>query len=149
MPQLQTHCKKLTEAGRVQTCRNFLLSVCQLLTAFTLWASDDGNGLQMTANDKLNQVRYIDRRLNELEEGLDACAKACLNTMKREMNDHIFDKYPDLIQDAIAAAPTTAARWGAHRNDGGLYWATYKAVVRRLGVYHSSSAGHRDFNLEL
>lgn len=149
MPQLQAHCKKLTEAGRVQNCRNFLLSVCQLLITFTLWASNDGTGLKMTDDDKRKQVKYIERRLKELEEGLEACAKACLNVMKREMNDQIFDKYPDLIQEAIEAAPNTAGGWGAHRNDGGLYWATYKAVVRRDGVYHSTSAGHRDFDSEL
>lgn len=149
MPQLQAHCKKLTEAGRVQNSRNFLLSVCQLLTTFTLWASNDGTGLKMTDDDKRKQVKYIERRLKELEEGLEACVKACLNVMKREMNDQIFDKYPELIQEAIEAAPNTASTWGAHRNDGGLYWATYKAVVRRDGVYHSTSAGHRDFNSEL
>lgn len=149
IPQLQAHCKKLTEAGRVQSCRNFLLSVCQLLTTFTLWASNDGTGLKMTDDDKHKQFKYVERRLQELEDGLEACVKACLNAMKREMNDQIFDKYPDLIQEAIEAAPNTASGWGAHRNDGGLLWATYKAVVRRDGVYHSSSAGHRDFNSEL
>ena len=69
--------------------------------------------------------------------------------MKREMNDQIFDKYPVLIQEAIEAAPQTADGWGAHRNEDGLLWATYKAVVRMNGTYHSASAGHRDFNLEL
>jgi hypothetical protein len=28
-------------------------------------------------------------------------------------------------------------------------WVTYKAIVRRDGIYHSSSAGHRDFNADL
>lgn len=149
MPQLQRHCTKLTEAGRIQTCRSFLTSVCQLLTTFTLWASNDGTGINMTDDDKQRQIRYVDRRLKELEDGLEACVKACLNAMKREMNDQIFDKYPILIQEAIEAAPQTAEGWGAHRNEGGLLWATYKAVVRRNGTYHSASAGHRDFNLEL
>ncbi|KAF3050848.1 hypothetical protein E8E11_008956 [Didymella keratinophila] len=149
MPQLQAHCKKLTEAARVQNSRNFLLSVCQLLTTFTLWASNDGTGLKMTDDDKRKQAKYVERHLKELEEGLEACVKACLNVMKWEMNDQIFDKYPELIQEAIEAAPNTASTWGAHRNDGGLYWATYKAVVRRDGVYHLTSAGHRDFNSEL
>ena len=149
MPQLQRHCTKLTEAGRIQTCRSFLTSVCQLLTTFTLWASNDGTGINITDDDKQRQTRYLDRRLKELEEGLEACVKACLNAMKREMNDQIFDKYPVLIQEAIEAAPQTAEGWGAHRDEGGLLWATYKAVVRRNGTYYSASAGHRDFNLEL
>ncbi|KAJ4989063.1 tat pathway signal sequence [Stagonosporopsis vannaccii] len=149
VPQLQAHCKMLTEAGRVQTCRSFLLSVCQLLTAVTLWASSDCAGLHMTDDDKQKQVSHINRRLDELQQGLEACVKACLHTMKSELNDQIFDKYPDLIQEAIVGAPYTAASWGAHRSEGGLVWATYKAVVRRHGVYSSSSAGHRDFNSDL
>jgi hypothetical protein len=32
----------------------------------------------------------------------------------------IFDKYPDLINEAIQAAPDTAQKWGAHKSEGGL-----------------------------
>ncbi|KAF1918118.1 hypothetical protein BDU57DRAFT_528585 [Ampelomyces quisqualis] len=149
MPQLQAHCKKLTEAGRIATARSFLLSLCQQLTTFSLWASDDGTGLKMTDDDKRKQVKYLENRLSGLERGLEEAVRACLNVMKKEMNDQIFDKYPDLINEAIAAAPGTAQKWGAHKMDGGLFWATYKAVVRRDGIYHSSSAGHRDFNADL
>jgi hypothetical protein len=149
VPQLQAHCKKLTEAGRVQSTRVFLRSLCQQLTTFTLWASNDGRGVKMTDDDKRRQHNYVQRRLEELEKGLEGAVEACLNVMKRELNDQIFDKYPDLIQDAINAAPEIASRWGLHKADGGLAWGTYKAVVRRDGAYQSSSAGHRDFNSEL
>ncbi|KAJ4335077.1 hypothetical protein N0V87_006352 [Didymella glomerata] len=149
VPQLQAHCKKLTEAGRVQSTRAFLLSLCQQLTTFTLWASNDGRVVKMTDDDKCRQHNYVQRQLEELEKGLEGAVEACLNVMKRELNDQIFDKYPDLIQDAIKAAPETASRWGLHKADGGLAWGTYKAVVRRDGAYQSSSAGHRDFNSEL
>ena len=149
MPQLQAHCKQLTEAGRIQTTRNFLLSLCQQLTTFSLWASNDASGVRMTDDDKRKQIRYVERRLDELERGLEKAVEACLNVMKKELNDQIFDKYPDLIQNAINAAPDTAQKWGVHRADGGLAWGTYKAVVRRNGNYHSQTAGHRDFNSEL
>jgi hypothetical protein len=149
MPQLQAHCKKLTEAGCIQTARAFLLNLCQQLTTFSLWASDDGTGLKMTDEDKHKQVKYLEKRLNELERGLEESVRVCLNTMKKEMNDQIFDKYPELINEAIDAAPETIARWGAHKNEGGLFWGTYKAIVRRDGVYQSRVAGHRDFNLDL
>lgn len=149
MPQLQAHCKKLTEAGRIQTAKMFLLSLCQQLTTFSLWASDDGTGLKMTDDDKRKQVRYLEKRLGELEKGLEDAVRACLNTMKQEMNAQIFDKYPELINEAIIAAPETASKWGAHKADGGLFWGTYKAVVRRDGSYHSATAGHRDFNADL
>jgi hypothetical protein len=120
MPQLQAHCKKLTEAGRIQTTRTFLLSLCQQLTTFTLWASDDGTGLRMTDDDKCKQIKYLDKRLEELENGLEQSVRVCLNVMKTELNNQIFDKYPDLINEAIQAAPETAQKWGAHRTEGGL-----------------------------
>lgn len=148
IPQLQTHCRKLTESGRIQIARTFLLNFCQLQTTFHLWASDDGTGLQMTDEDKAKQVSYLKRRLQELETGLEQAVLACINEMRTELKNQIFDKCPELINDAIKAAPATASAWG-NRDMGGLHWATYKAVVRRYGVYSSSSAGHRDFNADL
>jgi hypothetical protein len=89
MPQLQAHCRKLTEAGRIRTANTFLLSLCQHLTTFTLWASDDGTGLKMSADDKQKQVKYLDKRLSELERGLEEAVRVCLNVMKKEMNDQV------------------------------------------------------------
>ena len=37
IPQLQAHCKKLTERGRQASCRRFLNSLNQLLTSLGLW----------------------------------------------------------------------------------------------------------------
>jgi hypothetical protein len=107
MPQLQAHCKKLMEAGRIATAQTFLLSLCQQLTTFSLWALDDGTGLKMTDDDKRKQVKYLKSRLSGLERGLDEAVRACLNVMK-EMNAQIIDRYPELINEAIAAAPSTA-----------------------------------------
>jgi len=69
--------------------------------------------------------------------------------MKRELCEQIFDKYPEVVAEAARTAPDVARSWGAHKNDGGLLYPTYKALVRRDGVYQSKSAGHRDFNAEL
>jgi hypothetical protein len=149
MPQLQAHCKRLTEAGRIQTARTFLLSLCQLLTTFSLWANNDGIGLKMTDDDLQTQLRYLEKRLEELERGLKESVRTCLNVMKKEMNEQIFDRYPDLIKEAINAAPGTADKWGAHKADGGLHWGTYKAIVRHDGTYHSATVGLRDFNADL
>ncbi|KAI4946501.1 hypothetical protein J4E91_007189 [Alternaria rosae] len=64
------------------------------------------------------------------------------------MKPQIFDKCPELINKAIESAPATAHAWG-YKDQGGLAWSSYKAVVRRDGVYHSSTAGHCDFNSDL
>jgi hypothetical protein len=69
--------------------------------------------------------------------------------MKRELCEQIFDKYPEVVAEATRTAPDVARAWGGPKNDGGLLYSTYKALVRRDGVYQSKSAGHRDFNAEL
>jgi hypothetical protein len=63
--------------------------------------------------------------------------------MEGEMQTHILDKHPELIEEAIKLAPDTVQSWGAHKSQGGIYWSTYKAIVRRNGTYY------RDFNAEL
>lgn len=52
------------------------------------------------------------------------------------------------MKNASEAAVPAAQGWGAHRNDGGLLWSTYKATCRRNGV-HAGVAGARDFNAQL
>jgi GTPase SAR1 family protein len=52
IPQLQAHCKKLTEKGRQAGCRRFLNSVAQLMTSLELWSSDDGNGVKLTSGQR-------------------------------------------------------------------------------------------------
>jgi hypothetical protein len=68
IPQLQAHCRKLTEGGRIQTCRTFLLNLCQQLNTFSFWAADDGTGLQLSDEEKRKQVNYLGKRLKELEK---------------------------------------------------------------------------------
>lgn len=68
IPQLQAHCKKLTEAGRIRACRTFLRNLCQQMNTFSFWASDDGSGLKLSDQEKRAQVNYLNKRLNELEK---------------------------------------------------------------------------------
>ncbi|KAH6846627.1 hypothetical protein B0T12DRAFT_444041 [Alternaria alternata] len=148
VPQLQAHCRKLTEGGRIQTSRAFLTTVCQMLNTFSLWTSDDGTGLQMTKEETQKQVIHLQQRLNELTNGLEAAIRTCVREMRSELQSQIFDKLPELINEAIHTAPATAYAWG-DKDQGGLMWASYKAVVRRDGVFQSAAAGHRDFNADL
>jgi hypothetical protein len=57
------------------------------------------------------------------------------------------------VQAAAAKAPSTSQSWGApvNRDDraaGGYFWATYKALMRRNGVF-SNGQGSHDLNLQL
>ena len=65
----------------------------------------------------------------------------------------MFDQFAAAVQQATSEACNTANRWGApvNRDDrasGGLYWATYKALCRRDGLF-SNRQGLHDWNAEL
>jgi hypothetical protein len=149
VPQLKNHCQKLTEGGRILNCRSFLINFCSTLTAFFLWASNDGTGPELTHADKSKQAIYLTDTLEKLGKGLEQAVEVCLHSMKKQLREQIFVRMQELVHDAIQSAPTIAESWGRHKNEGGVHWCTYKAIVRRGGVYHSASAGHRDFNAEL
>lgn len=68
--------------------------------------------------------------------------------MKEALAENIFEKYKDACEKAEQEALPTSQRWGAHRNEGGLFWATYKAVCRRNGVF-TGAGGLHDFNGQL
>ena len=67
MPQLQAHCKKLTEAGRASSCRAFLNSLSQLLNSLALWSSNDGSGMTLTDAEKRKEVHFLEKELQGLE----------------------------------------------------------------------------------
>nr|OQO23405.1 hypothetical protein B0A51_11937 [Rachicladosporium sp. CCFEE 5018] len=149
IPQLQAYCKQLTENGRAAACKRFLNSVNQLLTSLCLWSSDDGTGLKMTNQQRTDERVFLTNKLKQLGKQLEMRVGEIMDDAMETICEQIFDNFTGAVDAAGDKAGTTSAAWGAHRNDGGLYWSTYKAVVRRYGVYTSGSAGARDFNADL
>jgi hypothetical protein len=153
IPQLQTHCKKLTEAGRASTCRRFLNAFSQLVNSLSLWASNDGSGVHLSDTERAIEGRFLQAKLAELEKGLEKAVQGCLEEMKETLSENIYEKFDKVIEAAVDEANVTAAKWGApvnreNRNAGGYFWSTYKAICRRDGVY-SNAQGLHDFNLQL
>jgi hypothetical protein len=148
IPQLQAHCKKLTVNGRQASCRRFLNALAQLLTSLGLWSSEDGTGAKMTNQQRDHERNFLVRKLKELEKQLEKCVSGALEEVEATLDEQLFEKFPAAIKAAADDAIPTSSGWGAHHNAGGLYWATYKATVRRNGVF-SGSRGPRDFNQEL
>ncbi|PVH88572.1 hypothetical protein DL98DRAFT_580964 [Cadophora sp. DSE1049] len=153
IPQLQAHCKKLTEAGRASNCRNFLTNLSQLLNSLGLWASNDGTGVNLTDAQLAAETRFLKLRLQKLEDSLEKSVKECLKDMNGTLAENIFEQYENLVELAVAEANHTVGNWHRkvnrdHRELGGYYWATYKAIVRREGVF-SNAHGPHDFNAQL
>ena len=67
IPLLQAHCEKLTETGRSANCRAFINKLSQLLNSMTMWASSDGTGANMTAEQRAKEARFLQNGLTGLE----------------------------------------------------------------------------------
>ena len=67
IPQLQAHCKSLTVAGRTTMCKRFMTNLSQLLNSMVSWASDDGNGINLTADQRAKESRFLLKSLGNLE----------------------------------------------------------------------------------
>jgi hypothetical protein len=57
------------------------------------------------------------------------------------------------ISSAAGSATTTCSRWGSpvnheNRAEGGFFWATYKAICRRGGIFTNINGTH-NFNKQL
>lgn len=67
IPQLQAHCSKLTEKGRIANCKRFINNLSLLLNSLALWASNDGTSANMTADQMAREDKFLQRGLQELE----------------------------------------------------------------------------------
>ncbi|KAK4218543.1 hypothetical protein QBC37DRAFT_437200 [Rhypophila decipiens] len=148
VPQLQAHAKKLTEAGRAANGRRFLNDLMSLLNSMTMWANDDGTRSTLTHAEKKAEEGKLRRQLDRIDEDLEKAVNETFAAVKDALAENIYEKFDHFIPKATEAAVPTATGWGAHRKDGGMFWATYKATCRRNGVF-SGASGPRDFNAEL
>lgn len=148
IPQLQAHCRKLTESGRQAGCKRFLSRLNQLLTSLALWAVDDGSSLQMTNHQRLTLKQFISTNLQTLQQALKTAADQTMEDAGDTLEAQLFGHFAKAGRAAAKDAVKTATGWGAPRESGGLFWATYKATVRRHGNFQGAS-GSRNFNVDL
>ncbi|KUI60678.1 Nuclear GTPase SLIP-GC [Cytospora mali] len=147
IPQLQEHAKKLTEGGRASSSRRFLNELSQLLNSMKLWATYDRPIGHSKKDQKADEI-FLRTRLTSLKKELHAAVEDCSSSFKEALGEQLYETFDRLIPAASGSAVATATGWGAHRSLGGLFWATYKATVRRSGIF-SGASGEKDFNAEL
>jgi hypothetical protein len=86
--------------------------------------------------------------LQTLGEDLESVVNQTVDDAANALTEQLIDYFADAGNTAATSAVSTAIGWGAPRDNGGLFWATYKATVRRQGVFQGAS-GSRNFNVEL
>ncbi|KAI3556048.1 hypothetical protein CABS03_09581 [Colletotrichum abscissum] len=148
VPQLQQHAKKLTEGGRAAGGRRFLTELSQLLNSMKMWAANDGSRSHLSQRELQSEGIRVRMQLTTLDNDFAKAVDDCIVSVKDALSESIYDYFDLSIPMAASAAGPTASGWGAHRSEGGMFWATYKATCRRSGVY-SGASGPRDFNAEL
>ncbi|KAI2638238.1 hypothetical protein GGS21DRAFT_510278 [Xylaria nigripes] len=148
IPELQKYAKKLTEARRAMHCRSFLNELFQLVNSMTLWSWNNGSMSSLMHGEKEQEKVYLRKLLGQLNKELESALQRSINLIWKSIEAHVFENIHASVPTAVEAAPQTANSWGAPRSEGGLAWSTYKATVRRMGVYGGAS-GHRDFNQDL
>ncbi|KAH9904586.1 hypothetical protein F4778DRAFT_69364 [Xylariomycetidae sp. FL2044] len=148
VPQLQAHAKKLTEARRAAHCRSILNDLMQLLNSMKLWVVNGGSQSMLTDVEQRTEMLHLNNLLDGLEKGFESSVRDCIALMKQALTKNIFKRFNSSIPRAVHKAVDTANGWAAPKSHGGLLWSTYKATVRRSGVFHGA-AGPRDFNAEL
>ncbi|UQC90092.1 uncharacterized protein CLUP02_15623 [Colletotrichum lupini] len=148
VPQLQQHAKKLTEGGRAAGGRRFLTELSQLLNSMKMWAANDGSRSHLSQRELQSEGTRVRMQLTTLDNDFAKAVDDCIVSVKDALSESIYDYFDLSIPMAASAAGPTASGWGAHRSEGGMFWATYKATCRRSGVY-SGASGPRDFNAEL
>ncbi|EAW16751.1 LOW QUALITY PROTEIN: uncharacterized protein NFIA_000950 [Aspergillus fischeri NRRL 181] len=153
VPQLQAHCKKLTEVSREANSRKFLNSLSQLLNSLRLWSCPDGDGSHLTDGEKTRQNSMVQDKFQKLDCVLEKQVRSVHQQIREEFEDNVLDACENALTPAAVEANKTVLRWGApvdrsDRTAGGYYWSTYKAICRRNGLY-SNSQGHHDWNAEL
>lgn len=148
IPQLQAHCRKLTEAGRQGSCKAFLNSLSRLLNSLSLWASDDGSQPESSMPQRRKVQAFVTKNLQKLQQQLEHAVDDTMDDVEQALDRQLYNFFASAVHTAAKAALPISDEWGAPRDQGGMFWATYKATVRRHGVFHGAS-GHRDFNKDL
>ncbi|KAI0481588.1 hypothetical protein F4859DRAFT_512731 [Xylaria cf. heliscus] len=148
IPQLRAHTKQLTEATRITKAKLFLNDLAQTLNSLYLWSSKKSIGFYLTDEEKNAEMGYVKERVNELEKRL----LMANENLVRQLNDileALFRYFDGAALHASSCAPEIAHRWASHkRGDGGLHFASYRATLRRNGVF-SGKGGPRNFNEDL
>ncbi|KAF2016407.1 hypothetical protein BU24DRAFT_481019 [Aaosphaeria arxii CBS 175.79] len=144
VPQLQSHYRELTKHKRIQSARTFLQDLCSEILSCHKWSKNTN-----TVATSNKEIRDPEAMLCQLESVWDTIAEECSVKLKELVCEKLHMKCRAVADNATDEALEISRNWVQGRSDHGLPFQTYKAVVRRHGVFHSNSSGIHDFNADL
>ncbi|KAI1281346.1 hypothetical protein F5Y07DRAFT_395830 [Xylaria sp. FL0933] len=148
IPQLQAHTIQLTVATRMRGTKSFLNDLAQTLNSLYLWSSKKDTEIYLTDEEKKTEMGYVRDQIEELDKRLQTASEDASRQVN-EILEALFVRIKAASLQAAKCAPDIARGWPSKkRGDGGLPCMTYKATLRRDGVF-SGGSGPRNFNEDL
>lgn len=157
IPQLQQHVKRLTEAGRKDCARQFLMELKELLNSMNLWAAGAFE-IGLAKEDQMNNERFVHQQLEQLRkvrsgtqphDTLSACPNKCMqqsllamvsNSMaciEKCLQDGVHTALDKGAQTAATGAAVTAEKWGAHKSQDGIAYHSVRSYQVHWHVHWS------------
>ncbi|KAH3768967.1 hypothetical protein DPMN_170188 [Dreissena polymorpha] len=154
IPTLRNYVHEMTGIRQRQSMERLIHSVGRFVADILLYTSHDGKtcakGNTFTKTVVDNELQKLDKALQPIVRNLSAVIVAIFDGSVRQ-------KMEEGASNAASEAGNTCAKWGApfvrdktqDKRSGGLQFPTYRATVRRQGVFTSPSYGPVDFNEDL
>ncbi|RPA77305.1 hypothetical protein BJ508DRAFT_212931, partial [Ascobolus immersus RN42] len=139
IPALQTHCVTATVKHRKATALQFLNVFDQLLNSLSMWSIGSGNAV--LDKRQFTQISaFVADRIAELDEALWNNAMNVVDGLKDTAQKRLYSVFPAAAASACKAAEPSIAKMDNY------HWCTYKALMRRQGVFTNARNGAMNVN---
>lgn len=152
IPALREHALKLGNDKLVSALRVFLDATKSLITSLRLWSSGGPPGGQLANIFSEGGDKVYMKLVEDFVSGMLATARGTMDKITQIIYSELFDILDGASRSASKAAVPTAMKWVASRAVNnptpGLPFQTFKAVVRRSGVFANPQKTY-NFNADL
>ncbi|XP_066288368.1 uncharacterized protein [Branchiostoma lanceolatum] len=151
IPALRDFVHEITNVRRESGTEKLIRSLGSFVSDIASYLLDEGtknHGTRMSAKS------IFEHHLGQLKTSLQPVLGTLQTDVDRSISICIHPKLKEGVQAAATMCQAVAKKWGAptckeNRQAGGLHYSTYKATVRRSGVYKSPTYGPIDMNEDL
>ncbi|KAL4423152.1 hypothetical protein ABPG77_007805, partial [Micractinium sp. CCAP 211/92] len=147
VPALRGHVHDIARRGRIHTARSLAASLSSFLVSTALLLRDQR---ELDAEVGASVKAMFDRQTWALQKGLQSRLEEWGQQLDSLLlSDGLSPALEAGAARAEAKAAKTASHWGDPPRQGGYYWGTYKATVKRGGDYTGGVRGEVSFNGDL
>ncbi|XP_035679869.1 uncharacterized protein LOC118418142 [Branchiostoma floridae] len=151
IPALREFVHEMTNVRRQSGTEKQIRSLGSFVSDIASYLLDEGtknHGTRMSAKS------IFEHHLGKLKTSLQPVLGTLQTDVDRSISICIHPKLKEGVAAAASMCQAVAKKWGAptckeNRQAGGLHYSTYKATVRRSGVYKSPTYGPIDMNEDL